>query len=516
MGRGLGAVAFSVAARRSGPGETLLPTLIDFAFFRLDHHPVPLRRGRQRVLHRKLGDAWQARLRTMPISPSLKFATDGLVLGAGTVVLAADGMRRLQSMQGRESRVLALLSAACGKAVLPSVIGNIKRAAKAWSEGDDCLAYIHLAHARLPTPDDPYDAAHRLFIVDSFMKAGTSPRTVFEALRLSPQYIDAVEKSFNPDEPRVPAGGGKPSGEWTDSEETGQAGGAGASGEGARGSSLPGRMSPPPPASFLGALDTAQVAELGLYVARLASLAGGAASVFGLLFIPSSNNLRVEGEISGVPGLRYWRNRDEALLHLTYDTPDGGRRVFAAYFQGDELRDEHGRVIGRVLPDGGVLIQSAVVSPDLVKDDEPRLCPEPGPDKPGERGRDYENYVKIFVNPPPNTTPPHIGFQLPNPEDSGALVYYDDCRRTSGMMADAKGPLYAKLLTFDQPMQSVIMEWWHKAGRQIAASDGRPVRWYFAELNAALAARELFDSDKEGGRVRIEVAFLPWSRGTQQ
>ncbi len=166
-----------------------------------------------------------------------------------------------------------------------------------------------------------------------------------------------------------------------------------------------------------------------------------------------------------------------------------------------------------MLPDGGVLIQSAVVSPALVKDDEPRLCPAPGPDKKNELGLEYEAYVKSFVNPPPNTTPTGIGFQLPNLKESGALVYYDDCRRTTGMMADAKGPRYDVLLTYDQPMQSLVMEWWAEAGRQIAASDGRPVRWYFADLDAALFARKLFNyDDEDGGRARIQVVFLPWSR----
>ncbi|HWX83956.1 MAG TPA: hypothetical protein VNZ48_10210 [Xanthobacteraceae bacterium] len=328
----------------------------------------------------------------------------------------------------------------------------------------------------------PYEAARRLFIVDGFMKAGTSPRAVYDALGLGAAYTDAVEKLFNPDEPRVPAGSGRISGQWM-------------------------RL-----LSWIGELDAAQVVELGAYASRVLGPTGAAAAAFGLLFIPSPNNLRVEGEVSGVPGLRYWQNRDEALLHLTYDSPDGGQHTFAAYFHDDELRDEHGKVIGRVLPDGGVLIHSAVVSPDLVKDDEPRICPAPGPDKPGERGREYENYVKSFVNPPPYTTPSGIGFQLPNPQDDGALVYYDDCRRTNGMMADAKGPVYEKLLTFSQPMQSVIMEWWERAGRQIAASGGRPVRWYFAELGAALDARALFDSDRYEGRARIEVVFLPWSK----
>jgi hypothetical protein len=434
------------------------------------------------VLHEQLRNVWHARKRFVPISQALNLTSQGLVLGAATVLVPTDGPRQLQSLRGRETRLLALLSAAYDKAIAPSVLGNIERAARAWSEGDDCLAYIHLAHAGLGELQDPYEAARRLFIVDSFIKAGTSPRAVFEVLGLGAAYTDTIEKLYNPEEPRVPAGSGRISGQWT-------------------------RL-----LSWIGELNAAQVAALGAYVLRVLGRTGAAGAAFGLLFIPSPNNLRVEGEVSGVPGLRYRQNRDEALLHLTYDSPDGGQHTFAAYFHDDELRDEHGKVIGRVLPDGGVLIQSAVVSPDLVKDDEPRICPAPSPDKPGERGREYENYVKSFVNPPPYTTPSGIGFQLPNPQDDGALVYYDDCRRTNGMMADAKGPVYEKLLTFEKPMGSVIMEWWQRSGRQIAASGGRPVRWYFAELRAALDARALFDSDRYEGRARIEVVFLPWSK----
>ena len=171
-----------------------------------------------------------------------------------------------------------------------------------------------------------------------------------------------------------------------------------------------------------------------------------------------------------------------------------------------------------VLPDGGILIESAVASPDLVKDDEPRLCPIPGPDKPNELGREYENYVKLFVNPPPNTTPSGIGFQLPNPVESGKLVNYDDCRLTTGMMVDAKGPGYDGLLAASKSTpvpewSSVVREWWLESGRQVDASGGRPVRWYFAELPVALFARKMFDDDKDGGRQSIQVVFLPWSKG---
>jgi hypothetical protein len=98
-------------------------------------------------------------------------------------------------------------------------------------------------------------------------------------------------------------GSGRTSGEWTDSEETGGdvAARAGTAGEGAQGSSLLGRM-PPPAASFLGALDAAEALELGLYAARIATPFGGAAAVFGLLFIPSPNDVHVEGEVPEIPG----------------------------------------------------------------------------------------------------------------------------------------------------------------------------------------------------------------------
>jgi hypothetical protein len=463
------------------------------------------------VLHEQLSNAWQARKRVVPISPVLNLTPEGLLLGAGTVVVPANGPRRLQGLRGQEARVLALLSAAYGKAVAPSVVGNITRAAKAWSEGDDCLAYIHLAHTRLPTPQDPYDAARRLFIVDGFMKAGTSPRAVFEALHFGAAYIGAVEKFFNPNEPRVPAGSGRRSGEWTDSEETGgdMAARDKPEGDGTHGPSLLGRM-PPPATSFLGELDAAQVAELGAYVLRVLAAAGAAAATFGLLFIPSPNNLRVEGEVPEIPGLKYSWKRDETELHLTYDSPDGVRQTFTAQLQEGVFRDQGGQVVGRVLPGGNIAIDPAAVFPEGVNDNNPKLCPEMGPDKPGERGRDYADYVKRVVNPPPDIpTPRYFGFQLPNPYDFGKLVYYDDCEHATGTMVEAKGPGYVPLLQNIWTAFSVIDEWVGESGRQLDASHGRPIRWYFAEPEAAAFAASLFHAAGQG-REKIEIVVLPW------
>ena len=47
-------------------------------------------------------------------------------------------------------------------------------------------------------PQHPHDAAQRLFSVDAFLKAGGSPRTIFEALKVGHSYIDTLEKDYNP------------------------------------------------------------------------------------------------------------------------------------------------------------------------------------------------------------------------------------------------------------------------------------------------------------------------------
>ncbi len=472
------------------------------------------------MLQEQLRNAWHARERAIAISPVLTFAPRGLVLGAGTVLVPADGSRRLLSPKGQEARVLALLSAAYRRAVAPSVLGNIKRAAKAWGEGDDCLAYIHLAHARLPMLQDPQDAARRLFIVDGFMKAGRSPRAVLEAFQFGGAYIDAVEKFFNPDQPRVPAGSGRTSGEWTDGEETGgdDAARVATAEQKEQGSSLLGRM-PPPAASFLGVLDAAQAAELGAYALRILSPAGAAAALFGLLFVPSPNNLRVEGEVPEIPGLRYSWNRDELALHLTYDHA-GAQRTFAAYLDGDVFRDEDGRVIGRVIGDNNVAVDLFAVLPDLVKKrDEPRLCPEPARDVPGsDRGLKYDDdlatqyadFLKPLINPDA-PTPSGYAYFLPNPEPGRRFVSYDDCEKKTSILFEFKGD-YGGLLMFDSNARQSFLD---QSLRQIAASGARPVVWIFANRQDAERTRKLFEDTGEG-REYITIVHVPWTtRGTR-
>jgi hypothetical protein len=52
-------------------------------------------------------------------------------------------------------------------------------------------------------------------------------------------------------------------------------------------------------------------------------------------------------------------------------------------------------------------------------------------------------------------------------------------------------------------------EWLAQSGRQIAAAGGRPIRWYFAEPEAAAFARKIFAGAK-GGSENIKIELLPW------
>jgi hypothetical protein len=429
------------------------------------------------VQHEHWRNAWLARKRTVPIDPALHFSPDGLVLGAGTILLPAAGRRRLANIQGQEARLLALLSATYGKAISPSVLGNIERAAKSWRDGDDCLAAVHLAHAPLPQPDDPYEAARRLFIADAFIAAGTSPFGIFSALSLDGSYVEAIEKLYNPREPRVPAGNGIFSGRWTTS------------------------------VSFLAALPAAQATALGTYALRLLGPLGAAATAFGLIFIPSSNRIRVEGDIKGLPGGRYSWNRDEAQLHLTYETADGEQQTFTAQLKGQEFLGPQGQVVGRVLPQGNVTIETNALPGRPAYDNEPKLCPLPEPDKrTNDKGLAYEAFMRPLVNPS-MPTPLGWGYYLVNPS-TGKAVEFDDCEQKTGIMIDYKDR-YWKMLS-DLDLQSfIIKNLWDQAESQVGAAGSRPIRWYFSEKQAAEYVHALFDLDPVRGHIDIVHVPMP-------
>ncbi|MDQ6703759.1 MAG: hypothetical protein M3Z96_12000 [Pseudomonadota bacterium] len=88
--------------------------------------------------------------------------------------------------------------------------------AKHWQGGDKCLAAIHLAQIGLP--DIGEDAAYRLSLAAELIGAGAAPRELAQELGFD---LPAGLLKYNPDQPRVPVGSGKESGEWTSSGDAG-------------------------------------------------------------------------------------------------------------------------------------------------------------------------------------------------------------------------------------------------------------------------------------------------------
>jgi hypothetical protein len=429
------------------------------------------------VLHDSLWRAWSVQKRAVPIIPALYFSPDGLALGAGTISLPAVGPRRLANLQGEEARLLALLSATYGKAISPSVLGNIERAAKSWGEGDDTLAAIHLAHAALPRPDDPDEAARRLFITDAFIKAGTDSLGVLQALGLDADYVETVSKLYNELEPRVPAGNSILSGRWTKI------------------------------LSFLGDLTGAQAEQLGLWATRLlgpTAIVAGAVEVFRTIFVPSSNRIRDEGDIKGLPGGHYAWNRDESELHITYRDADGEERALTARRKAQEFLDSRGRVVGRVLPGDTVAIDADAL-PGRPASDGPKLCPLPKPDRrTNDKGLAYEAFMRPIVNPG-MPTPLGWGYYLPN-SSTRKPVEFDDCQQTTGIMIDYKDR-YWKVLSDLRIQRFLVRQLWEQAERQVQAAGASPIRWYFSEKKAADYVRDLFRGDRI--RERIDIVYAP-------
>ncbi len=225
--------------------------------------------------------------------------------------------------------------------------------------------------------------------------------------------------------------------------------------------------------------------------------------------------------MEGIPGLRYSWNRDETKLYLKYDRAGDAKRTVALRIDDkDEVLDEKGRVVGKVIGDKRIAIDRVAVLPDLVKQDEPRLCPMAQPDREGSdqgkeypenRARQYEDFVKRIINPPPlGPTPSGFAYFLPRPK--GDPVSFDDCELKSGRIVfEIKGENNAKMLSSSHPFIKANAEAkvLNQSANQIEARGGRAMVWIFAEKEAAEKAWKLFDT-VEGGRQYIVIVHIPW------
>ncbi|MDQ6703298.1 MAG: hypothetical protein M3Z96_09470 [Pseudomonadota bacterium] len=111
-----------------------------------------------------------------------------------------------------------------GGSVEAHAAAKMRRAAELWNEGEKALAHIHLSFARLP-PCDGEDQMLRLFLAEECLAAGVTPAELMTAQGFDPASL-ALSKYSN-EQPRVPAGSGRASGQWTsDSGSRGRFGAA--------------------------------------------------------------------------------------------------------------------------------------------------------------------------------------------------------------------------------------------------------------------------------------------------
>ncbi len=228
----------------------------------------------------------------------------------------------------------------------------------------------------------------------------------------------------------------------------------------------------------------------------------------GVLLIPSKIGLgaRVVA-IPGYPGLRVGHGSGESEWVVSLN----GVALRVLHQNGALLMTEQGQFAGAVLADGSVAIDLHLAAPEVLKSDEPRLCPIPSKDKPGQgsdsRSRDYENQMKHIMNPE-QPTPDGFGMALLNPV-TGNWVIFDDCHLKTGIMLEYKDR-YERLITNVKGAEtSVTNRFSDQSLRDVQAAKGRPVIWVFSEEGAAMFAKKLFETEREG-RERIWIVVYPY------
>jgi hypothetical protein len=134
-----------------------------------------------------------------------------LVLGAGTLLAKLDD--KALPIEADQQRIWTLLAVVYGEEISPAVLRSLRRVAKYWQGGEKSLAAIHLAQMGLP--DIGEDAGYRLSLAAELIGAGVAPRELARELGLSPVQFDVSK--YDENQPRVPAGSGRESGQWTSS-----------------------------------------------------------------------------------------------------------------------------------------------------------------------------------------------------------------------------------------------------------------------------------------------------------
>jgi len=294
-------------------------------------------------------------------------------------------------------------------------------------------------------------------------------------------------RKYSDDEPRIPAGDGKTSGEWT---------------------RVPFQETPKP--GLLPRLAGKITAILRRELPRLPELAIGPAIVMGILDPDVAGEIR-DGTIPGRDDLNFsWKEGD---LTIWRTLPDGTKgQLFRGWPDKDgAYRTADGRIVAVNREDGLVVDVPTLeegpkpaVNPNdppadplpAQDDDRPRLCPEPESDHPhGATARSIAYQEQI------SGLPPGLAVRLNG-------VVFDGCDESTGTMLEAKAA-YEQFMT--DPHKAFIWkkilnnDFVNQAKAQEEAANGRLIVWHFAEEAVADAVREKF----KGRFPSIFVVYTP-------
>jgi hypothetical protein len=147
---------------------------------------------------------------------------------------------------------------------------------------------------------------------------------------------------------------------------------------------------------FGSAADSAFLAGLETLAAAV-----GSAATLGAIFIPTPAGVVSHGAMPGEPGLSYSFDEPAGLLRLYRDDETGSQTVAEARLRPDGIlaETETGLPIARMVNgslvfDADSLAEATAGAGARSERDEPKLCPDPGPDVPhgaSERAKAYQD-----------------------------------------------------------------------------------------------------------------------------
>jgi hypothetical protein len=220
--------------------------------------------------------------------------------------------------------------------------------------------------------------------------------------------------------------------------------------------------------SLLGRLAPAALRALATLGAAATAGTLEATAFLGIIFIPTNRSLISQGPVAGQPDLSYEYDQGAGTLRLYQQ--DGERRSIV--FQGRPdidgiIRDDDGQAVGRKLGDSVVMLDSDALPDSKSQDGEPKLCPDPEDDRPGDKKTKDIAYQKQITG-----LGAGLAVRLPSRSDDPArdpYVYFDGCRENDGTMLEAKGTGYLEMLERDSdyPWDGVEAKMLDQAKRQL-------------------------------------------------